>query len=218
MARTARRESKTGVYHVLLRSRSRLFLNDADRACFLSLLRQYFTEYRYGALYGYRMANNKVHLIIAEERSTLAEIIKPFCTSYARTFNRVHHIEGKLFNGRFKSEPLERDENLAQALHFLYRENPLILWQDDLIAAEQIKHIQPEKSDAVLCLDDYAHMSVGEWHGLIAWLAGGSDMSLEEKAEMLCKADRGKRIRKSYIQNALSIEDKHVEKLDTKFV
>ena len=42
--------------------------------------------------------------------------MKPVTTSYARYFNRTHNREGKLFAGRFKSEPLETDEEIEERL------------------------------------------------------------------------------------------------------
>lgn len=42
--------------------------------------------------------------------------MKPVTTSYARYFNRTHNREGKLFAGRFKSEPLETEEEIEERL------------------------------------------------------------------------------------------------------
>ncbi len=43
--------------------------------------------------------------------------VKSVVTSYARYFNRTYNREGKLFLGRFKSEPLETAEEIESCLN-----------------------------------------------------------------------------------------------------
>ena len=50
--------------------------------------------------------------------------MKPVTTSYARYFNRTHEREGKLFADRFKSEPLETDEEIAECIKNLENDTP----------------------------------------------------------------------------------------------
>ena len=45
--------------------------------------------------------------------------MKPICTSYARYFNRVHDLQGKLFYDRYKSEPINDDTALDGLKAFL---------------------------------------------------------------------------------------------------
>ena len=45
--------------------------------------------------------------------------MKPVTTSYARYFNRVHNRQGKLFSGRFISEPLETEEEIEECIKTL---------------------------------------------------------------------------------------------------
>ena len=50
--------------------------------------------------------------------------MKPVTTSYARYFNRVHEREGKLFAGRFKSDPLETTAEIEECINNLKRQKP----------------------------------------------------------------------------------------------
>ncbi len=119
MARMKRAAGKRGVYHVLLRSRGSLFLDEKDYQAFLRTLGEYFDGYRNIAL-GYALLQNRAHLIVECGAQPLGQVMKPFCTSYARYFNRIHNLSGKLFYDRYKSVPLETGEALADALAFVH--------------------------------------------------------------------------------------------------
>lgn len=119
MARQNRPISALGMYHVLLRGVDALFLNDADYQAFLELLQGYFQN---GAvrLCGYLLLPNRVHLILQEAGETVAAVLKPLTTSYARQFNRTYQRAGKLFYDRYKSMALNSAADVAAALQFIH--------------------------------------------------------------------------------------------------
>lgn len=156
MARTKRTTGTSGIYHILLRGQDKLFTDDMDYQTFLRTLREYFDGYR-SFLLGYTLLPNRAHLIIDSGREPLANLMKPFCTSYARYFNRMHQKTGKLFYDRYKSVPLENGDKLAEAIAFI--------------------HAVPERAD----LADWAYSSLKEYAGeptlcdtaRTEWIAGG---------------------------------------------
>ena len=67
MAREARKKSKTGIYHVMLRGADRrsLFYDDADNERFLQTLRRAKGESAF-QLYAFCLMGNHVHLLLKE--------------------------------------------------------------------------------------------------------------------------------------------------------
>lgn len=119
MARQARKRSSTGKYLVTMKARHRLFLDEKDREYFISLLDVYITPAGRGNILKYAFSDKIACIKIAEGTKTISELIKPLCTSYARYFNRKYHVEGSLFDGRFKSLPLECEEDEKTALRLI---------------------------------------------------------------------------------------------------
>ena len=214
LARKAREKSNTGIYHILLRANNKLFLNEGDREYFVSLLKQYFRDGV--SIYGYRIEQERVHIVLKENTKTISEALKPFCTSYARYFNRIHSIDGKLFDGRFKSEPIEDDETLAKVLGYLYRNDTESFKKDKIINHEEIKKIKPEKAVHYLAMDDYASMSDGELADVIEFLCsqieGFEKLSDKDKLTAVTERDTASRLRTGIIKHVLGIDNVKPEK------
>lgn len=117
MARKGRVQSKTGIYHVLLRGVNQLFRDDKDYAEFTQTLKRY-SESGEIKLFAYTLLKNRVHLVI-DSGEDVGKALKPICTSYARYFNRTHSGSGKLFYDRFKSEPIDSNEDLKGVVSFV---------------------------------------------------------------------------------------------------
>jgi putative transposase len=67
MPRQARRKSKIGIYHIILRGINRqiLFEEDEDKEKFLDTIKQYKNKSGYKVL-GYCLMDNHVHLLLQE--------------------------------------------------------------------------------------------------------------------------------------------------------
>lgn len=203
MARKAREKSSTGIYHILLRANNKLFLNDGDREYFVSLMKQHFGDGI--SIYGYRIDFERVHMVLKEHTKTISEAMKVFCTSYARYFNRAHGTDGKLFDGRFKSEPIESDKTLSEVLGYLYRDRADLFEKDDVVNRREIEKIKLGKN--CIAMDDYSSMTDEEIAGVIDFLCGDklSGLSDEEKLAVALEADTASRLRSGMIKNALGI-------------
>ncbi len=117
MARKGRIQSKTGIYHILLRGVNQLFCRAEDYAEFTQTLKRYIPDGNI-KIYAYTLLKNRVHLVI-DAGDDVGKALKPICTSYARYFNRTHGEIGKLFYDRFKSEPIDTDEDLKAVVAFV---------------------------------------------------------------------------------------------------
>lgn len=206
MARKARVKSKSGMYHVLLRAKSRLFLDDSDREYFNAVLEKYLNIGDTGRLLGKRISDGCVHLIIDEGDGSLSAILKPMCTSYARYFNRVHGTDGSLFDGRFKSEPIENDYELASIILYMYRDGPKD-YEKDLLSVKN-QSISLNSVQRQLFIDEYEKMQPEEFLQVLNYLVGASfdKMSPEEKLRAVLEADKRRVLRIGLIKNALGLD------------
>jgi REP element-mobilizing transposase RayT len=125
MARTARKKSKSGIYHVMLRGINRqvIFEDDADKEKFLETLKSYKDLNKY-KVYAYCLMENHVHLLIEETEEPIGQFIKRICGSYVYWYNRKYDRIGHLFQDRFKSEVVEDDSYFLTVLRYIHQ-NPL---------------------------------------------------------------------------------------------
>ncbi len=132
MARQARMQGRTGIYHAMVRgiNKRNIFLDDLDRLEFLDILRRMNTEGEY-SLYGYCLMGNHIHLLIREEADPLHRTMKRIGVSYSYYFNKRHERVGHLFQGRFKSETIDTEASLLNCLRYIHN-NPVkahIVWK-----------------------------------------------------------------------------------------
>jgi REP element-mobilizing transposase RayT len=125
MPRHTRTQSATGIYHVMLRgiNQTQLFFEDEDRLEFLARLERFKDAHGY-SLYAYCLMGNHVHLLIKEGGGALAQSIKSLAQSYSHWFNAKYDRSGYLFQGRYKSEPVEDDAYLLTVLRYIHN-NPV---------------------------------------------------------------------------------------------
>lgn len=77
-----------------------------------------------GIVHSYYLTKSEIRLVVKEGEKGISMTMKPVTTSYARYFNRTHEREGKLFADRFKSEPLETDEEIEECIKNLENDTP----------------------------------------------------------------------------------------------
>ena len=125
MARQARRQSESGIYHVMIRgvNRQPIFGDDHDNLRFLDILKT-CKEISGFQLYGYCLMGNHVHLLIKEGEESLGQIMKRICNRYIYWFNLYNDRVGHLLQDRFKSEPVDDDEYFLTVLRYIHQ-NPL---------------------------------------------------------------------------------------------
>jgi REP element-mobilizing transposase RayT len=102
--------------------RTQLFYDDKDYEAFLNRIRRLKDECGFGLL-AYCLMGNHVHLLVDERGADVSEVVKRLATSYAHYFNRRYDRSGYLFEGRFKSEPVESDEYLFSVSVYIHN-NP----------------------------------------------------------------------------------------------
>lgn len=124
MPRIARKISKTGFYHVIIRGVNKeiIFIEDEDRKNFLHLLKYYKTELNC-KIHAYCLMSNHVHLLIEDPKLNLGELMKNITCVYAGEFNKKYNRVGHLFQDRFKSQNIEDQTYLLCLIRYIHR-NP----------------------------------------------------------------------------------------------
>ncbi len=125
MPRTARKRSKTGIYHIILRgiNKQSIFEDDEDREKLLQTLLRYKEKCEY-SIYAYCFMGNHFHLLLKEENEELAQIMRRISGSYVYWYNRKYDRIGNLFQDRFRSEPIETDSYFLTAIRYIHQ-NPV---------------------------------------------------------------------------------------------
>ena len=126
MARPLRIDLEDGWYHVTARGidRRMIFETDRDHGHFRELLGAMVE--RYGViLHAYVQMSNHYHLIIQTPNANLSKALQWLNVSYSVWFNRKHERVGPLFQGRFKSIPVE-NSSWAYELSLYVHLNPVM--------------------------------------------------------------------------------------------
>ena len=124
MPRTARKTSESGYFHVIVRGngQQQIFEENDDYKYFLLLLEKYSKETGV-AVCAYCLMGNHVHMLLCDKADGLALFMKKLEVSYASFFNWKYGRTGHLFQGRYKSEPINDDSYLLQVFRYILR-NP----------------------------------------------------------------------------------------------
>ncbi|MBR2835531.1 MAG: transposase [Coriobacteriales bacterium] len=125
MVRTMRVCGESNVYHVVTRGAGHclIFEDNADREHYLALL-DTACEQNNISLLAWCLMSNHVHLLVEAPMEHISQMMRMIGSAYALYFNRRHGRMGPLFQGRFKSEPVETDEYLCTVVRYIHR-NPL---------------------------------------------------------------------------------------------
>lgn len=109
MARLPRLSIPGLPHHVLQRGNNRqaVFLDDADRSRYLTLLGEAAGRFKV-AVHAYVLLDNHVHLLLTPtDANGLAQTLQTLGRGYVRYFNDRHGRSGTLWEGRYRSAPLD---------------------------------------------------------------------------------------------------------------
>ena len=125
MPRQARKQSASGIYHVMLRgiNQQQIFEDSEDFKKFLEILRDCQTISCF-ELYAYCLMDNHIHLLIKPQKESLEQIIKRIGGRYVYWYNAKYSRIGHLFQDRYKSEPVEDNSYFLTVLRYIHQ-NPV---------------------------------------------------------------------------------------------
>ena len=126
MPRIARVVAAGLPHHVTQRgnNREQVFFSDDDRRFYLWTLAQYRRKYAVD-VWGYCLMDNHMHaLAVPHESDSLARCFAGTNLVYTQHLNRKHGRSGRLWQNRFFSCPVDKDEYLWPVLRYIDR-NPV---------------------------------------------------------------------------------------------
>ncbi|MBM4276532.1 MAG: transposase [Deltaproteobacteria bacterium] len=126
MPRTARIAFPSMVYHVISRGNNRewVFNEREDFEKYLEICGRYKDKFGF-KLYHWVLMSNHIHLVMeTTEESSLSKIMQGMNLAYTIWFNRKNGKVGHLWQDRFKSALVEKDNYLLECGRYVER-NPL---------------------------------------------------------------------------------------------
>jgi putative transposase len=120
MARPLRIEYEGAIYHVTSRgnARNEIFLEETDRADFLSVLRAVIRRFRW-ICHAYCLMDNHYHLLIETPEANLSAGMRQLNGVFTQYFNRKHGRIGHLLQGRFKAILVEKESYLLELCRYV---------------------------------------------------------------------------------------------------
>lgn len=125
MARQLRIQYEGAVYHITCRGNERrnIFIDDKDRDTFIELLRDSIETYNV-IIYSYVLMNNHFHFLLETPNANLSEFMRQFNITFTSYFNRRYSRVGHLYQGRYKSLIIDKENYLAALSRYIHL-NPI---------------------------------------------------------------------------------------------
>ena len=122
MPRQARIILRNTPHHIVQRGHNRqaVFIEDADYRYYIATLREWKEELNI-KVYGYCLMTNHVHLIIdpCDDEDNLGKFMKRLAGRQTRYVNALERRTGSLWEGRYKSSPIETDTYLLACSRYV---------------------------------------------------------------------------------------------------
>ena len=121
MPRQPRKRSEADIYHVIMRGEGRMaiFEDDEDRKAFLRMLVDALGKSD-GSLLAWCLMSNHVHLAVLLPFEKLSRFEQGLNSGYAVYYNKRHDHVGHVFGGRYRSVPVDTDEQLLQVVRYIH--------------------------------------------------------------------------------------------------
>lgn len=125
MARPLRIQFPGALYHLTNRGNDRktIFQDDDDRREFLRILAQSVETYSI-SLHGFVLMKNHWHLLAQTSLGNLSDFMRHFNITYTSYYNRRHNLTGHLYQGRYKSFLVDKDNYLTIVSRYIHL-NPI---------------------------------------------------------------------------------------------
>lgn len=118
--------SNSLIYHIYNRSNARvsIFNHKEDFCCFMDLLRSYSQRFSL-KLYHWVIMSNHYHLLLElEEPERISNIMSGLAKAYSCYHHKAYSASGFLWQGRFKSKPVQKEKYLIACGRYIER-NPV---------------------------------------------------------------------------------------------
>ena len=120
MARQLRIQFPGALYHITHRGNERksIFSGNTDKETFLDILSFVIDRFDWRC-HAYVLMPNHYHLLIETPKANLSRGMMQLNSIYTQRFNRTHNRVGHLFQGRFKSILVEKEQYLLELSRYI---------------------------------------------------------------------------------------------------
>jgi REP element-mobilizing transposase RayT len=95
-----------------------VFLEDTDRQVFLEVLETVVGKYNW-LCHAYCLMDNHYHILVETPDPNLSLGMRQLNGVYTQSFNRLHNRVGHVFQGRYKSILVEKNEHLLELCRYI---------------------------------------------------------------------------------------------------
>jgi putative transposase len=126
MARAPRKESLTGIYHVVSCGNGEclIFEGRQEKQQYLHYMEQ-VKEKKEIELFAYCVMEDHVHMVLRAELDEMSGYMRDLTSRYSAYFNGRHERRGHVFRERYKSECLEKAGDFWDCIRYVHRQ-PLL--------------------------------------------------------------------------------------------
>jgi len=120
MARPLRIDFEGAYHHVTVRIINRSFWLKPDKikALFLEILKKTTLKYD-TVVIAFSIMDNHLHLILKSGKTALSKFMQVLLSSFAMKYNNLMHRKGHVFESRYQSFLIEKEEYLLQAIRYV---------------------------------------------------------------------------------------------------
>lgn len=112
---------RNACYHIITRGNQRqnVFFDNQDYKKYLLTLKKYKRKHNF-MLYGFCLMPNHIHLLgEPKQLMDMAKFMQAVSRSYTAHFNKRYKKVGHLWQGRFKSKAIVKDNYLIDCIHYI---------------------------------------------------------------------------------------------------
>ena len=166
MPRTARIQSDTKIYHIMMRgiNKQNIFHDEKDYYKMIQLLK-YCVEKSGIEIYAYCLMPNHLHLLLKEGKEPLGITFRRLGSKYVYWYNNKYNRVGHLFQDRFKSEAVEDDSYFLTVLRYI--------------------HLNPVKANIVNSAEEYQFSSYSNYFFRDSWISNQKALSMLNKKQFV---------------------------------
>lgn len=120
MARPLRIQFQGAFYHITSRGNEKkdIFQGDKDKEKFIQILTSVVKKYRW-VVHAYCLMSNHYHLLVETPLINLSEGMRQLNGVYTQSFNKRYDRVGHLFQGRYKSHLIEKENYLLEVCRYI---------------------------------------------------------------------------------------------------
>lgn len=120
-----RKQSEADIYHIIVRGSGKqlMFEDDEDRKMYLAGLSGALASLP-AELYAWCLMGNHIHLLVHADIEIISYIMREVGRFYSQYFNKRHNRVGHLNQGRFRSIPIDSEEQLLVVARYIHQ-NPV---------------------------------------------------------------------------------------------